>query len=671
MHDEEWDSAWSVPQREQPGLVLLARAGVVDPSSLASYEAHGGYDALRKAVEMGASTVVDEVVRSGLVGRGGAAFPTGRKWQAVAGHQSRPHYLVANADESEPGTFKDRVLIENDPFALVEAMTIAGFATGCEKGYLYVRGEYPIAWRRLAHAIDAARSSGLLGDDILGRGVTFDIELRKGAGAYICGEETALFNSIEGYRGEPRSKPPFPTDVGLFGQPTVENNVETLVNVLPIVLHGGEAFASSGSGMSTGTKLFCLSGHVARPGVYEVPFGPTLCDVLDLAGGVAGTGKLQAVLLGGVAGRFVGPEALDTPLTFEGARSIGASLGSGVILPLDDTVDLRPLLVRIAEFFRHESCGQCVPCRVGTVRQQEALVRLTNGADARRELALLDEVGQCMHEPVDLRARAGRVRRGRVRACSVSRHSERVMPDVDIDGQSVSVPDGATLLDACRTAGVDVPTLCYGETLHPKNACRICVVELEGSRVLAPACSRLAEDGMVVRTADRPHVARTQAGARADSRRRRSSIGRRTWLRGSTSTAPAGSLRRPTPRPCTSPRRSTTTCTCVTTAAASSATSASTPAVSNGRTRSPSRLPVVVSTPTSPLSGTPRSPIRHASTAATASRCARRARSRRRPSSTCATTARGTKTRRRSRRRSAATAASAATSSCTSRTTAS
>ncbi len=401
VHDGEWDAAWSVPQhgqQETHELVLLARAGVVDPSSLSSYEAHGGYNALRKAIEIGPAAVVDEVVRSGLVGRGGAAFPTGRKWQAVAAHQSRPHYLVANVDESEPGTFKDRVLIENDPFSLVEAMTIAGFATGCEKAYLYMRGEYPIVWQRLAHAIGEARSHDLLGDDVLGTGMRFDIELRKGAGVYICGEETALFNSIEGFRGEPRNKPPFPVDVGLFGQPTVANNVETLVNVLPIVLGGGDAFAGTGSGTSTGTKLFCVSGHVGRPGVYEVAFGATLREVIELAGGVGGTGRLQAVLLGGVAGRFVGPEALDTPLTFEGARAIGASLGSGVILPLDDSVDLAPLLVRIAGFFRHESCGQCVPCRVGTVRQQEALVRLTNGADRDHELALLDEVGRCMRD---------------------------------------------------------------------------------------------------------------------------------------------------------------------------------------------------------------------------------------------------------------------------------
>ena len=239
---------------------------------------------------------------------------------------------------------------------------------------------------------------------------------------------------------------------------------------------------------------------MARPGVYEVPFGPTLRELLDLAGGVAGTGNLQAVLLGGVAGRFVGPEALDTPLTFEGARRIGASLGSGVVLPLDDTVDLRPLLVRIAGFFRDESCGQCVPCRVGTVRQQEVLVRLSNGADVDREVALLDEVGRCMRD-------ASICGLGQTAYDAIDSAVRRfapfggtTMPELEVDGQTVVVHDGSTILDACRRAGIDVPTLCFGETLAPKNACRICVVELDGSRVLVPACSRAAEDGMVVRT---------------------------------------------------------------------------------------------------------------------------------------------------------------------------
>ncbi|MGI8626055.1 MAG: complex I 51 kDa subunit family protein, partial [Geodermatophilaceae bacterium] len=380
-------------------LRLLRRIGDVDPTSLDSYRGAGGYAALARALDMGAEAVRDEVTTSGLMGRGGAAFPTGRKWSAVAGQPAQPHYLLCNADESEPGTFKDRVLMEGDPFALVEAMTIAAYATGCTYGYLYIRGEYPLATQRLESAIHQAREAGLLGADILGRGFAFELELRRGAGAYICGEETALINSIEGYRGEPRNKPPFPVEVGLFGKPTVINNVETLLNVLDIVLDGGKAYAAVGTKDSTGTKLFCLCGYVAKPGVYEVPFGATLRELLDLAGGVTGSGTLQAIMLGGAAGTFVTEEALDTPLTFEGTREIGASLGSGVVFVLDDTVDLLDTLTRIAAFFRDESCGQCVPCRVGTVRQEEALVRLGRpSANGGRDVdkALLSDLAGVM-----------------------------------------------------------------------------------------------------------------------------------------------------------------------------------------------------------------------------------------------------------------------------------
>ena len=279
--------------------------------SLDDYRAHDGYAALARALEIGPEAVIDEVTASKLMGRGGAAFPTGRKWAAVASRPARPHYLVCNADESEPGTFKDRVLLEGDPFATVEAMTIAAFATGASLGYLYIRGEYPDAEARVRNAIGRAREAGLLGPDILGSGFAFDIELRRGAGAYICGEETALFESIEGKRGEPRNKPPFPVEVGLFGKPTVVNNVETLANVPLIVLGGGEAFARIGTEGSTGPKLFCLSGHVARPGVYEVEFGATLGDLIELAGGVPGGRAIRTILLGGAAGVFVG---------FRGAR---------------------------------------------------------------------------------------------------------------------------------------------------------------------------------------------------------------------------------------------------------------------------------------------------------------------------------------------------------------
>jgi NADH-quinone oxidoreductase subunit F len=308
------------------------------------------------------------------------------------------HHLVCNADESEPGTFKDRVLMEGDPFALIEAITIAAFATGCQRGWVYLRGEYPLARRRLTNAIRQATAAGLLGPDIAGSGFAFDLEVFVGAGAYICGEETAIFNSIEGFRGEPRNKPPFPVEVGLFGKPTLVNNVETLVNVLPIVSDGGAAYASIGTGSSTGTKLFCLSGAVVRPGVYEVPFGITLRQLIDLAGGITPGRSLRAVMLGGAAGSFATPDELDVPLTFEGTRAAGLSLGSGVVMVLDDTVDLVAFVRRIAAFFRDESCGQCVPCRVGTVRQEEVLVRLQSGAGRSSDRQLLTDIGQVMRD---------------------------------------------------------------------------------------------------------------------------------------------------------------------------------------------------------------------------------------------------------------------------------
>jgi NADH-quinone oxidoreductase subunit F len=393
----------SLPQAGRPELRLLRRVGQADPASLDDYKKRDGYDALRRAWDLGPEGVVREVIESRLLGRGGAAFPTGKKWEALLTQraQGRTHYVVCNADESEPGTFKDRIVMEGDPFAILEGMTIAGLATGAQKGFIYLRGEYPLAAERLAHAIQAARAQGFLGNDILGRGLRFDIELRRGAGAYICGEETALFNSIEGYRGEPRNKPPFPTQAGLFRQPTVVNNVETLINVPEIIRIGGAAYARIGTANSAGYRLFCLCGHVVRPGVYEVPFGATLRNLIDLAGGVGGNGKLQAVLLGGAAGAFVSPKEIDTPLTFEGTRAIGATLGSGVIMLFDDSTDLKQILLRIAGFFRHETCGQCVPCRVGTVRQHEALERLVMQrplGSAIQEVSTLREMAQAMRD---------------------------------------------------------------------------------------------------------------------------------------------------------------------------------------------------------------------------------------------------------------------------------
>jgi NADH-quinone oxidoreductase subunit F len=291
------------------------------------------------------------------------------------------------------------VILEEDPFAIVEALTIAGLAVGAQLGFLYIRGEYPLARARVEAAADQARVAGLLGPDVLGSGLGFDLDVRSGAGAYICGEETALFNSIEGYRGEPRNKPPFPTQAGLFGKPTVVNNVETLANVPAIVLEGGEQFAALGTEESTGPKLFCLSGAVARPGIYEVEFGVTLGEVIGLAGGLKG--DVEAILLGGAAGSFVTTDLMDLPLTFEDTRAAGVSLGSGVIMAFASGTDFEAVVHRVAAFFRDESCGQCVPCRVGTVRQEEALHRITVGAPlgtVADEISLLDDIDRVMRD---------------------------------------------------------------------------------------------------------------------------------------------------------------------------------------------------------------------------------------------------------------------------------
>jgi NADH-quinone oxidoreductase subunit F len=398
----------SVPQEGSRKLNLLRRVGKSNATQLDGYQRLGGYEALRKAIGLGAEGVLKEMAASKLLGRGGAAFPAAKKWEALYTQRDRlkqdpkrKHYLICNADESEPGTFKDRIVMEGDPFAVLEGMTIAALVTGAEQGYIYLRGEYPLAAERLARAIEAARWEGFLGENVLGSGMSFDIELRRGAGAYICGEETALFNSIEGHRGEPRNKPPFPTQSGLFRQPTVVNNVETLINVPMIIQGGGAAYAAVGTENSTGPRLFCLCGHIGRPGIYEVPMGTTLRQLINLAGGTAGTGRLQAILLGGAAGTFITPKEIDVPLTFEGTRGIGATLGSGVVMLFDDSVDLKRILLRIAAFFRHETCGQCVPCRVGVVRQQEALQRLVENhplGSKADEITMLKELGQAMRD---------------------------------------------------------------------------------------------------------------------------------------------------------------------------------------------------------------------------------------------------------------------------------
>jgi NADH-quinone oxidoreductase subunit F len=376
--------------------LLLGRCGVVDPASIEDYERHGGFAALRRAAAQGPEWTIAEIARSGLTGRGGANFPAGRKWAAVRAAPVTPRYVILNADESEPGTFSNRKLLEEDPFAVVEALIIAGVAVGAAVAYAYIRGEYALAARRLAAAIAAARALGYLDDAVLGKDRSFAIEIRRGGGAYICGEETALFNSLEGRRGEPRSKPPFPVDAGLFRRPTLVHNVETLVNVPPILTLGAEAYAALGVPGLTGTRLFCLSGHVARPGVYEAAGGVTLRELIARAGGVPDGRALQAVLLGGAAGAFVPLEHFDTPLTPEALAPLGLTVGSGAVILFDETADLWEVVRLLAEFFAEESCGQCVPCRVGTKRQVEILHRYSLGRGRSGDAELLQELGAAM-----------------------------------------------------------------------------------------------------------------------------------------------------------------------------------------------------------------------------------------------------------------------------------
>lgn len=366
--------------------LLTKNCGNGRPTPLKDY---GYYQSLNLARKKTPEDLIAEIKFSGLVGRGGAAFPTGIKWEGARSASGKDKFIVCNADESEPGTFKDRVLLSDDPHKIIEGMCIAAYAVGATHGYIYLRGEYPYLLPILEYALIEARNAGYLGKD-------FDIEIRLGAGAYICGEETALFESIEGKRGFPRIKPPFPTTNGLFGAPTVINNVETLANVPVIIEKGAIEYRKIGTGKSPGPKLFCLSGDVAKPGVYEVPFGTTLRELLEMAGNIPSPNKLQVVLLGGAAGAFATQKHLDVKLTFEDLRSANLPLGSGVVMVFNDSCDIRDILRRLGRFFAHESCGKCYPCQMGTQRQKEILDRLALGHSLAGDVQRLQDVGWTM-----------------------------------------------------------------------------------------------------------------------------------------------------------------------------------------------------------------------------------------------------------------------------------
>ena len=378
--------------------VVLRRCGVIDPDSVEEYIAHGGYQALGKALtQMKPAEVVEEIKASGLRGRGGAGFPTGLKWEFASKAKGDVKYIVCNADEGEPGTFKDRLILEGDPHAILEGMAIAGYAVGARKGYVYIRGEYGLSIQRLERAILQARELGLLGEDIFGSGFGFDVEVRVGAGAYVCGEETALFESLEGGRGEPRLKPPYPTEVGLFGKPTVINNVETLANVPPIIQNGPKWFRQFGTERCPGTKVFTLTGDIVNEGLIEVPMGITLREVIfGIGGGIPGGRGFKMAQTGGTSGGCLPVQLLDVPMDYDELAKVGAALGSGALLVMDDTHCIVDIARVFARFFEHESCGKCVPCREGTMRIHEIVCRIATGEATPKDLDNLEALARTM-----------------------------------------------------------------------------------------------------------------------------------------------------------------------------------------------------------------------------------------------------------------------------------
>jgi len=375
--------------------VVLANCGMIDPEEIDEYIAVGGYEGLIRALERSPEEVIEEVKRAGLRGRGGAGFPTGVKWELVRKAPGAEKFVVCNADEGDPGAFMDRAILEGDPHAVLEGMAIAAYAVGARQGYIYVRAEYPLAIQRLDRAISQARSYGLLGGEVLETGFSFDIELRMGAGAFVCGEETALIASIEGRRGEPRPRPPYPAQAGLWGKPTLINNVETLANVRHILLQGADWFSSLGTGTSKGTKVFALAGQVRNTGLVEVPMGITLRElIMEVGGGVPEGRRFKAVQIGGPSGGCLPEELLDVPVDYESLRQHGAIMGSGGVIVLDDSACMVNVAKFFLEFTADESCGKCTPCRVGTQMMLGLLSRITSGQGTEQDLDRLEELAE-------------------------------------------------------------------------------------------------------------------------------------------------------------------------------------------------------------------------------------------------------------------------------------
>jgi formate dehydrogenase iron-sulfur subunit len=382
-----------IPEFKRQQRLTFARCGAVDPLSVEDYAAHGGWVGLEKALALAPAAVVEEVLASGLRGRGGAGFPTGIKWRTVLGAHADRKYIVCNADEGDSGTFADRMLMEGDPFTLIEGMTIAGLATGATKGFVYIRSEYPHAFRTMERAIAAARAAGKLGANIAGSGRAFDMEARLGAGAYICGEETSLLESLEGKRGQVRAKPPLPALSGLFGKPTVINNVLSFASVPWIMANGAAAYAAFGMGRSRGTQPFQLAGNVKRGGLYEFAFGLTLRELVeDIGGGTLSGRPIRAVQVGGPLGAYFPQSLLDTPLDYEAMLAVKGMLGHGGVVVFDDRVDLAKQARFAMQFCAIESCGKCTPCRIGSTRGVETIDRIIAGVEREKNLTILNDL---------------------------------------------------------------------------------------------------------------------------------------------------------------------------------------------------------------------------------------------------------------------------------------
>ena len=527
-----------IPYLARQERLTFCRMGVTDPLSLADYESHDGWSGLRRALELDGAAIVQQVLDSGLRGRGGAAFPAGIKWRTVLQADAPRKYVVCNADEGDSGTFSDRMTMEGDPYMLIEGMAIAGLAVGATMGYIYVRSEYPHAIATLTEAIARARAAGFIGDDVCGSGRAFHLEVRKAAGAYVCGEETAMLESIEGKRGIVRAKPPLPAVEGLFGQPTVINNVISLASV-PIILARGAAFYRDyGTGRSRGTLPFQLAGNVRQGGLVEKAFGLTLRELLfDFGGGSRSGRPIKAVQVGGPLGAYVPESQWDLPLDYEAYAAVGAVVGHGGIVVHDDTADMAALARYAMEFCALESCGKCTPCRIGSTRGVEVIDRIPRARTSERsrsrptQVALLRDLCDTMlhgslcamggmtpypvlsalnHYPADFGiASPDSLAAWRIPMLqhlkleidhgTPARESSETVT-LSIDGYAVAVPKGTSLMRAAVDAGIKVPKLCATDSLEPFGSCRLCLVEIEGRKGFPASCTTPAENGMVVHT---------------------------------------------------------------------------------------------------------------------------------------------------------------------------